>query len=256
LAPVRNPLLDPNAYKGDYSVVQTEKSSQNRKSCVLSALFLAIALVGCATPQVIKEAVYIDKPCDRASDYAPVVWHPVRWISVIINGAGYVATPDGEALLGNLLRLRESKPSDDLNLSDADPIGASDRTLSMGPPSDITGSSTSAASGTTHAHKIKFASFQATQRSSNITYTNGLSVPLFLLAQHGGAGYPSNANGHKGIRIIINDTTFELLLPANTSSTGLTSAIIPPNATYQVVIHSGGGNWGYTLNTIYTYPLM
>jgi hypothetical protein len=57
----------------------------------------------------VKEAVYVEKPCERASDYAPAVWLNVRWIAVVIDGATYVATPDGEILLGNLLKLKGVK---------------------------------------------------------------------------------------------------------------------------------------------------
>lgn len=80
-------------------------------SCFLSARKLVVAVVslaffGCAQSQIIKEAVYIDKPCDRADDYAPAQWLNVRWIAVTIGGVNYAATPDGETLLGNLLRIK------------------------------------------------------------------------------------------------------------------------------------------------------
>jgi hypothetical protein len=126
------------------------------RSSVLSALFLAIALFfsGCAKPQIIKEAVYLDKPCDRAGDYAHANWLPVRWIAISIDGVGYVATPDGEALLGNLLRLRERKPNADLNVSDNVKIGPRNPSLALGTPSTISNATTNSVSGTTHTHAL------------------------------------------------------------------------------------------------------
>jgi hypothetical protein len=47
---------------------------------------------------VIKEVVYIDKPCDRARDAAPSVLLPIRWIAVTIDSVCYTATPDGELM--------------------------------------------------------------------------------------------------------------------------------------------------------------
>ena len=77
------------------------------RGCILCGVFLAF--LGCAQPQTIKEVVYLDKPCDRASDHANVTWIPARWIAITIDAIGYVATPDGEALLGNLLNLRRTE---------------------------------------------------------------------------------------------------------------------------------------------------
>jgi hypothetical protein len=71
------------------------------------ATAIAIGLNGCVpSTQIVKEAVYIDRPCDQARDFAPVVWIPARWIAVKINGIEHVATPDGAVLLGALLRLK------------------------------------------------------------------------------------------------------------------------------------------------------
>jgi hypothetical protein len=75
---------------------------------VLAIVPLAAVLAGCASkPLTIKEAVYIDKPCDRAVDFAPAQWLPIRWINIVIDGVDYVATPDGLILLGNLERLKK-----------------------------------------------------------------------------------------------------------------------------------------------------
>ena len=70
---------------------------------------LTISLTACARPEVIKEAIYIDKPFDRATDYAAPKWISVRWIAVAIEGIDYAATPDISALLGNLTRLKDKR---------------------------------------------------------------------------------------------------------------------------------------------------
>jgi hypothetical protein len=120
------------------------------KSCVLCAVFAATSLLfgGCSPQPTLKEAIYIDKPCDRATDRASALWLTTRWIAVEIDGVIYYATPDGEALLGNLLSLR------DLNLSAVEL--RKNRTISMGTPSSLSGTSLNSASGTAHAHEIKF----------------------------------------------------------------------------------------------------
>ena len=70
---------------------------------------LTISLTACAKPEVIKEAIYIDKPCDRATDYVAPKWISVRWIAIAIGGVDYAATPDIAALLGNLTRLKDNR---------------------------------------------------------------------------------------------------------------------------------------------------
>jgi hypothetical protein len=64
-----------------------------------------ISLFGCAAPRIVKEVVYIDAPCERAADYAPIEWISVRWVSIEANGTIFAATPDIQALIGNLQRL-------------------------------------------------------------------------------------------------------------------------------------------------------
>jgi hypothetical protein len=56
----------------------------------------------------VREAVYIDRPCAKATDSDRPVWQNVRWSLITSGGVTYYATPDGEALLGNLLRLKTS----------------------------------------------------------------------------------------------------------------------------------------------------
>jgi hypothetical protein len=71
----------------------------------IALIALILSLGDCSQKrQALKEAFYIDKPCERAADRAPLKRLPVRWIAVKINGSDYVATPDGLILLGNLQR--------------------------------------------------------------------------------------------------------------------------------------------------------
>ncbi|MDR2152759.1 MAG: hypothetical protein LBO72_08060 [Helicobacteraceae bacterium] len=73
-----------------------------------------ISLAGCAAqPQIVEKAVYIDKPCERADDYAAAKWIAVRWIAIAIDGADYAATPDIAALLGNLAALKPTERNND-----------------------------------------------------------------------------------------------------------------------------------------------
>jgi hypothetical protein len=76
---------------------------------LLIALTLLISLCGCAgKPQIIKEAVYIDRPCPKtAEQIAPAKWIAVRWIALALEGVDYAATPDIAAILGNLERLKK-----------------------------------------------------------------------------------------------------------------------------------------------------
>ncbi|MDR3347340.1 MAG: hypothetical protein LBN32_01865 [Helicobacteraceae bacterium] len=83
-----------------------------KAALLLLAIPLAAVFSGCAKFPAIEKVIYLDKPCDRASDYTQIEWLKVRWISVVIDGVGYVATPDGEALLGNLYQLLpQTKPN-------------------------------------------------------------------------------------------------------------------------------------------------
>jgi hypothetical protein len=320
----------------------------------LSAFFCALILCGCtAKPQVIKEVVYIDKPCDRAKDAAPSVWLPIRWIAVTIDSVGYTATPDGEALLGNLLRLKESKNNADLNMSSTEqkptsgtththkldaadivltsgdqtvagvktfsdaPVlpdkalatakiadvatdtaaddtafaattltyptllqrlwrgitglrartitaGAglsgggdlsTDRTIALGTPSEITGDSVNSASGTTHTHKLEFASFSTTQRTSSVTYTNNLSVPLFLLATN---DYSASSGLHRYMHMYIDGTRIAQSAAATSAANtaNFLSAIIPPGATYRIEAFANSSGGQRSINSIYTYPII
>ncbi|MDR2905259.1 MAG: hypothetical protein LBU73_04845 [Helicobacteraceae bacterium] len=68
-------------------------------------LLLAILILGgCASPQVVEKAVYIDRPCDRAEDYAPAKWLPTRFFALEVDGEIAACTTDTAALLGNIER--------------------------------------------------------------------------------------------------------------------------------------------------------
>jgi hypothetical protein len=73
------------------------------------ALLIAVVLLcGCAKPQVVEKAVYIDRPCPKtAEQIAPAKWIAVRWIALALEGVDYAATPDIAAILGNLERTKK-----------------------------------------------------------------------------------------------------------------------------------------------------
>lgn len=60
---------------------------------------------GCASKNQSIETIYIEKECKRAEDVAPAKWLPVKWVEIEIEGVIFIATPDTQILLGNLIKL-------------------------------------------------------------------------------------------------------------------------------------------------------